>query len=68
MKEAKAVLYRSMRACPWVKSLYLLAFEHLRFVHGGMSDSELKGIYHLMGERELRIHVDLDKLLGNEGV
>ena len=65
MKEAKAVLYRSVRACPWVKDLYLLAFEHLRGVDDGMNDLELKGLYDLMVERELRVHVDLDELLEN---
>ena len=63
MREAKAVFYRSIRACPWVKSLYLLAFEHLRGVEKGMSETELKGVYDLMCEKELRLHADLHEVM-----
>lgn len=57
LKRAKGVFWRAVRACPWAKEIYLLAFSHLR---GAMSDEELRGVYELMGERELRVHVSLD--------
>ncbi|KAL6720435.1 hypothetical protein ACLMJK_002357 [Lecanora helva] len=57
--KAKNVFWRAIRACPWVKELYLLAFEYLRGP-GGFSDEDLRGIYELMSEKELRIHVNLD--------
>ena len=59
MEKAKGVFWRAVRACPWVKELYLLAFDYLRGT-GGLGQDELRGVYDLMGEKELRIHVDLD--------
>ena len=66
MHEAKSVFYRSIRACPWVKDLYLLAFEHLKGGEKGMSETELMGLYDLMNEKELRLHVDLHELMESE--
>ena len=59
---AKTVFWRGVRACPWVKDLYMLAFEHLR---GGkvMGEADLRGIYELLGEKELRVHVGLEDIL-----
>ncbi|KAL9010726.1 MAG: hypothetical protein Q9173_004368 [Seirophora scorigena] len=54
MKRATGVFYRAVRACPWVKELFLLAFEYLG---GVMGDRELRGLYTMMVERELRIRV-----------
>ena len=59
LSRAKDVFYRAIRACPWVKSLYLLAFEFLSEVLG---ERELKGIYDLMVEKELRIHTALEDI------
>ncbi|KAL8821981.1 MAG: hypothetical protein Q9223_000061 [Gallowayella weberi] len=56
-QRARAVLYRAITACPWVKEIYLLAFDYLAVV--GMSEVELRGIYDMMVEKELRIHVDM---------
>ncbi|KAK4694471.1 nuclear exosome regulator NRDE2, partial [Lecanoromycetidae sp. Uapishka_2] len=56
---AKRVFWRGVRACPWAKELYLLAFEGLREV---MEDAELRSIYELMVEKELRVHVNLDDI------
>ncbi|KAL8707971.1 MAG: hypothetical protein Q9225_007675 [Loekoesia sp. 1 TL-2023] len=44
LKRAREVFYRAVRACPWVKELYMLAFEYLG---------------EEMGEGELRIRVAL---------
>ena len=53
----KNVFYRGMRALPWLKAFYMLAFEHMRDI---LSFNELKKIYEVMVEKELRIHVDLE--------
>ncbi|MCJ1394657.1 hypothetical protein MMC18_007537 [Xylographa bjoerkii] len=55
---ARAVFYRAVRACPWVKELYLLAFEWLG---EGMSVDELKAVYEMVVERELRVFVGLEE-------
>lgn len=59
MQAAKSVFYRGIRACPWVKELYMLAFDYLSG-EGGMREADLRGIYELMGEKELRMHVALE--------
>ena len=56
-RQARQVFYRALRACPWVKQLYLMGFDELR---EGMSASELKGVYELMEDKELRIRTPLD--------
>jgi hypothetical protein len=58
--QAKDIWYRSLRACPWAKELYLIGFEKLS---GMMPFSELKSTWRIMGEKELRIHVDLEESL-----
>ena len=60
LQRAKVVFYRAMRACPWVKDIYMLAFEDLRDV---MDERELMGVYDMLGEKELRIHVSLEDIL-----
>ncbi|MCJ1402120.1 hypothetical protein MMC11_005339 [Xylographa trunciseda] len=58
LQRARAVFYRAVRACPWVKELYLLAFE--RFGEKA-SVGELKGVYEMVVERELRVFVGLEE-------
>ncbi|MCJ1379477.1 hypothetical protein MMC17_002578 [Xylographa soralifera] len=58
VQRARAVFYRAVRACPWVKELYLLAFEWLG---KGISVGELKGVYEMVVERELRVFVGLEE-------
>lgn len=58
--KAKSVFWRAIKACPWAKALYMLAFQHLRG-NNGLTDDELRGVYELMGEKEIRIHVSLDE-------
>lgn len=60
LEKAKSVFYRGMKACPWAKELYMMAFEYLSTV---MGETELKGLYELMVERELRIHLGLEEVL-----
>ena len=56
-KRAKDVFYRAVAACPWVKEFYLWPFLHLRDV---MSGEELRGVYEMVGERELRVRVRVE--------
>lgn len=55
-----SVFQRAIRSCPWAKGLYLLAFRHLSTI---LPPLELKRVYEIMKEKELRIHVDLDTFL-----
>ena len=57
LRRARDVFYRGMRACPWAKEYYILAFTHLRDVLGV---EELRKIYEVLGEKGLRVHVDLE--------
>ncbi len=61
-ERAKRVFWRGLRACPWAKDLYMLAFEHLRG-ENMMGEAGLRGIYELLGEKELRVHVTLEGML-----
>lgn len=75
VQRAKDVFYRAMRSCPWSKELIMLAFSHLRAdvvrqrlgdekaAEVGMGFSELRGVYNVLVEKELRIHVDIEGLL-----
>jgi hypothetical protein len=57
LPRAKSAFYRAIRACPWVKEMYMLAFGALR---EAMSTVELKAVYELMEDKELRLRVPLD--------
>jgi hypothetical protein len=54
---AKDVWYRALKACPWVKELYVFGFERLGEL---VNFAELKRTWRVMGEKELRVHVDLE--------
>lgn len=58
---ARQVFYRGVRACPWAKALVMVAFTHLREI-GVMSFEELRKVYNVLVEKELRIHVDLEEV------
>jgi len=55
----KDVWYRALRACPWSKDLYILGFENLGPL---MEFDELKGTWKVMGEKDLRVHMDLEDI------
>ncbi len=59
--KAKKVFWRGLRACPWAKDLYMLAFEYMRGDEA-MDEADLRGIYELLGEKELRVHVRLEEI------
>lgn len=56
---ARQAFYRGVRACPWAKVLIMVAFTNLRET-GVMSFDELRKVYNVLVEKELRIHVDLE--------
>jgi hypothetical protein len=58
LRRARDIFYRAIAACPWVKMLYVLPFTYLQAC---MNVSELRSIYELMVERELRVCVSLGK-------
>ncbi|KAI9817339.1 MAG: hypothetical protein M1826_001621 [Phylliscum demangeonii] len=55
----RAVFERAIASssCPWAKELYMLAFTHLTSV---MDNEELRRIYEVIREKELRIRVGLE--------
>ena len=55
------VYYRSVRACPWAKDLYMLAFTNAR-LRDAVGNVELRKIYDTMAEKGLRLHVDLETI------
>src|SRR5699024_2500337 len=75
INRAKAIFYRAVRACPWSKELVMLAFTHLRadvvkqhhtdtrgkveVREEGMGFEELRRVYNVLVEKELRVHVDV---------
>ncbi|PVH87003.1 DUF1740-domain-containing protein [Cadophora sp. DSE1049] len=62
--KAKDIWFRALRACPWSKELYVLGMEELGAAYGdgesGVTYEELKGTWRVMGEKECRVHVDLE--------
>jgi NRDE-2, necessary for RNA interference len=58
-ERAKQVFYRGMRSCPWSKGFLILAFAK----QSPFTDDEKRKIYNVIGEKDLRIHVDLDEIL-----
>lgn len=57
LEKAKAVYYRGLASVPWSKDFAMLAFELLGTV---LKEEELRGVYNVMMDREMRIHVDWD--------
>ena len=62
VKRAKNIFYRSISACPWMKDLYLIAFDYLHDVPDAMTEAEITGIYHVMERKGIRLHNDLNLL------
>jgi hypothetical protein len=55
----KEIWHRALKACPWAKEIYMLGFEKL---HGLAEFKEFKETWKVMGEKELRVHVDLEEV------
>ena len=61
------VFYRGMRACPWAKEFYMLAFTQPR-LRDAIGFGGLRKIYQTVVEKGLRIHVELSEILeGRDG-
>ncbi|KAK2865094.1 hypothetical protein FQN49_003922, partial [Arthroderma sp. PD_2] len=61
-EKARQVFFRAVRACPWSKKLVLLAYNE-PLLRGSMSFDELRKIFNILVEKELRVHVDLEEWL-----
>jgi len=57
--KTREVWYRALRACPWVKELYLVGFEVL---DEELDMHELIQTWRVLGEKGLRVHVDLEDI------
>ena len=62
LARAQDVFYRALRACPWAKELYMLAFSEEK-LRDAIGFDGLRRVYETMSEKGLRIHVDLGDLL-----
>ncbi|WEW61548.1 hypothetical protein PRK78_007038 [Emydomyces testavorans] len=61
-QRARDVFYRSIRSCPWAKELILLAFKEPE-LREYLGSDELRKIWHVLVEKGLRVHVDLEEVL-----
>jgi hypothetical protein len=59
--KAKDVFYRGMRVCPWAKELLMMAF--MTELKSLMEFEELRSVYRVLSEKDLRLHVDLEDRL-----
>ncbi|PCG99899.1 RNA-processing protein, HAT helix [Penicillium occitanis (nom. inval.)] len=77
---AQKLFFRAVRACPWSKDILMLAFPCVPptgtqgktglFVDGETSEEdwwELRRIYNILLDKELRVHVEIDDELLEEG-
>ncbi|KAA1468262.1 DUF1740-domain-containing protein [Dentipellis sp. KUC8613] len=62
LERAKDLLFRALGQCPFVKELYLLAFDALRSVFTGR---ELNALADSMAERGVRMRKGLDDVVGD---
>jgi tetratricopeptide (TPR) repeat protein len=62
MSRVRDIFYRGMRACPWAKKFYMLAFTESK-LRDAIGFTGLRSIYETMVEKGIRIHVDLAELL-----
>ncbi|EFQ97294.1 hypothetical protein MGYG_00335 [Nannizzia gypsea CBS 118893] len=60
--KSRQVFFRSIRACPWSKQLILQAFTEPR-LRKSMGFEELRKVFNVFVEKELRVHVDLEEWL-----
>ncbi|PGG96382.1 hypothetical protein AJ80_09837 [Polytolypa hystricis UAMH7299] len=64
-ERARDVFYRAIRACPWAKELVMLAFRE-RGLRKRMGQEELRKVWNVLVEKELRVHVDLEEWFEDE--
>jgi len=65
-QNVKDVFYASIRACPWSKDLYMLAFQEQR-LRDMLGFAQLQTIYQSMLDRGLRLRVDISEQLQRLG-
>ena len=61
-KKAREVYWRGIRACPWAKDLYMLAFDGEGKADLGMDEFELREVIETMERKELRIHMEFNDM------
>ncbi|KPV78517.1 uncharacterized protein RHOBADRAFT_50976 [Rhodotorula graminis WP1] len=61
LARAKSLIYRALRECPWCKEFYLRPFSPA--MRPVFRSRELRDFHHLLLEKGLRVHVDIDRLL-----
>lgn len=64
-KRARDVFWRGSGQVPWAKWFIMKAFEWLDDV---MNFDELNGVYEMLVQRELRVHVDINEMLRQRGI
>jgi hypothetical protein len=62
---AKELFYRAMRACPWSKDILLLPVQHPH-LREGFDFWELRKIYNVLTDKELRVHVEIGEEVFDE--
>ncbi|KAJ5779795.1 hypothetical protein N7457_007515 [Penicillium paradoxum] len=79
VRRAREVYFRAVRACPWSKEVFLLAFEHLRadltrrlptkaeVNPAGFTTTELRPLYVEMRRRGLRVHYPVEDFWAHQG-
>jgi hypothetical protein len=58
---AKDLFFRAMRTCPWSKDVLLIPFQQASLREEGFDFWELRKIYNVLIDKELRVHVDIDE-------
>lgn len=56
-ERVKSVFFRGLTSLPWAKQYMMLAFSYLRDT---LTFEDLKRVYNVLGEKELRVYVDLE--------
>ena len=59
---ALEAFHAALRACPWVKDIYVLAFES-ESLQARLGQDGLKSLFEAMLDRGLRIHIDISDLI-----
>jgi hypothetical protein len=59
-QQAKQVFFRGLTNLPWSKWFIMLAFEHL---DGFLSFEEMRNIWRVLGEKDLRVVIDIQDRL-----
>jgi len=63
-KTIQDVWKKAITSCPWCKEVYLIGFEVLAGTRkmDRAEEQDMRGIWRVLGEKELRVHVDLEEV------